>query len=90
MTACAHGADAAEMGAMTRLEDALRALDLIGEVVHGGRWVIVQGERCSVYVAESSGRGYYTWCDHPEARAVQSYRDPTEAIEAGLRRAERR
>lgn len=75
---------------MTRLEDALRALGLTGEVAHEGRWINVQGQRCTVYVAESRGRGYYTWCDHPEARAVQSYRDPAEAIEAGLRRAERR
>lgn len=75
---------------MTRLEDALRALDLIGEVASGGRWIKVQGQRCSVYVAESSAQGYYTWCEHPEARVVQSYADPTEALRAGLRRAERR
>ena len=75
---------------MTRLEDALQALGLTGEVAHGGRWVTVQGERCAVYVVESVGRGYYTWCDHPEARVVPSYADPTEALRVGLRRAERR
>jgi hypothetical protein len=78
------------MDTMTRLETALQALGLVGEVALGGRWVKVQGERCAVYVIESVGQGYYMWCDHPEARLVQSYSDPTEAIQTGLRRAERR
>ena len=75
---------------MTRLEAALQALGLTGEVTHGGRWITVQGERCRVYVVESLGRGYFTWCDDPLTRAVEAYPDAVEAIHAGLRRAERR
>jgi hypothetical protein len=73
---------------MTRLLDALRTLGLEGEVALAGRWVKLRGERRTVYVAEAAwGSGYYTWCDDPEERAIELYRNPTEAIEAGLRRA---
>jgi hypothetical protein len=33
------------------------------------------------------GTHYYTWCDDPAERAVQSFPDPVQAIQAGLRRA---
>ena len=73
---------------MTRLVEALRSMGLDGEITLGGRWVKLQGERCSVYVVEAAwGAGYYTWCDVPEERAVQYYADPAAAIQAGLRRA---
>jgi hypothetical protein len=73
---------------MTRLVDALQALGLHGEIILSGRWVKLVGERCSVYVAEAAwGAGYFTWCDDPQARTVEFYRDPVEAIQAGLRRA---
>ena len=73
---------------MTRLVEALRLLSLPGEADLGGRWVKLQGERGAVYVVEAAwGHGYYTWCDVPEERAVERYRDPVEAIQAGLRRA---
>ncbi len=73
---------------MTRLVDVLHELGLEGEQSLGGRWVKLQGEWCTVYVAESPwGTGYYTWCDSRQARAVEFYRDPVEAIQAGLRRA---
>jgi hypothetical protein len=73
---------------MTRLVDALRALQLAGEVAHGGRWVELRGECHPVYVVEVAwGGGYFTWGDDPEACVAQFYRDPTEAIRAGLTRA---
>lgn len=72
---------------MTRLVEALHALHLDGEVSLGDRWAKLQGERCWVYVAEAKGGGYYTWCDDPAERVVKFYRDPIEAIQAGLRRA---
>ncbi len=72
---------------MTQLIGALQALGLEGEIALAGRWVKLQGERCAVYVVESRRDGYYTWCDDPQARTVEFYLDPTEAIKAGLRRA---
>ncbi len=82
-------AGAAEVSTMTRLTDALHGLGLEGEESLGGRWVKLRGERCAVYVIEAAwGMGYYTWCDDPHARAVEFYRDPVAAIQAGLRRAE--
>ena len=73
---------------MTQLVEALRVLGLEGELSLSDRWAKLQGQQCSVYVAEAPwGSGYYTWCDDPEVRSVEFYRDATEAIEAGLRRA---
>ena len=73
---------------MPRLIEALQALGLGGEITHSGRWLKLQGERCSVYVAEAAWEaGYYTWCDAREEQAVEHYLDPTEAIQAGLKRA---
>lgn len=73
---------------MTRLVDALHALGLEGEVSLSDRWAKLQGERCWFYVAEGAwGSGYYTWCDDPQARSIEFYLDPVEAIQAGLRRA---
>ncbi len=75
---------------MTRLVEALQALDLEGQVALSGRWVTIEGERCRVQVVEASwGAGYYSWCDDLGGRAVEHFRDPTEAILAGLRRARR-
>lgn len=75
---------------MTQLVDALHALGLEGELSLSNRWARLQGEQCWVYVAEAAwGSGYYTWCDDPNARAVEFYHDPKEAIQAGLRRASR-
>ena len=75
-------------GAMTRLVAALQALGLEGEIALAGRWLTLAGDRYTVYVAETtSGRGYYTWGQDPDARVVEFYPDPVEAIEAGLRRA---
>ncbi len=73
---------------MPRLVDALLALGMAGEIAGGGRWVKLRGARCPVYVAETSGgTHFYTWCDDPDAREVEVYRDPTQAILAGLHRA---
>ena len=75
---------------MTRLVDTLHNLGLNGEQRFDGRWVKFEGERCSVYVIEADwGNGYYTWCDDPQGRTVEFYRDPAAAIQAGLRRAAR-
>ncbi len=73
---------------MTRLVEALGALGIEGSVALSGRWVTIEGERCRVQVVEVSwGTGYYSWCDDLAGRAVEHFRDPTEAILAGLRRA---
>ena len=73
---------------MTRLTEALVALGLEGEIALSGRWVKLQGARCPVYIVETAGSTrYYTWCDDSEERGVEFYLDPTEAIQAGLRRA---
>ncbi|MGI8587980.1 MAG: hypothetical protein ACR2M0_09885 [Chloroflexia bacterium] len=72
---------------MTRLEEVLSAMGLQGEWSLGGRWLKIEGECCPVYVVESAwGAQYYTWCDTPAARAVETYPDPAEAIRAGLAR----
>ena len=77
-----------ERGMMTRLTEALVALGLEGEIALSGRWVKLQGARFPVYIAETAwSTGYYTWCDDSEERRVEFYLDPTEAIQAGLRRA---
>ncbi len=76
---------------MTRLVEALGALGIEGSVALSGRWVTIEGERCRVQVVEASwGAGYYSWCDDPAERVVKHFRDPTEAILAGLRRTTRR
>ena len=73
---------------MTRLTDTLQSLGLEGEVALAGRWVTLQGEHSLVFVAEATwGDGYFTWCADPRARTVEFYRDPAEAIRAGLQRA---
>lgn len=73
---------------MTRLTEALQALDLRGEVILSGRWLKIEGARFHVYVMEAAwDGGFYTWCDDPRERAVEFYSDPTEAIRAGLERA---
>ena len=78
------------MDTMTQLVEALQQLGLEGEQRFEGRWVKLQGERCSVYVIEAEwGKGYYTWCDDPQARTVECYPDALRAIRAGLRRAAR-
>ena len=73
---------------MTRLVAALQALGLEGEGALAGRWLTLVGDRYTVYVVEAtSGRGYFTWGQDADARVVEFYLDPVEAIEAGLRRA---
>lgn len=73
---------------MTRLVAALQSLGLQGEIALAGHWVTLAGERFTVYVVETtSGRGYYTWGQDPDARVVEFYLDPVEAIQAGLLRA---
>ncbi len=72
---------------MTQLVEALDALHLEGELSLAGRWVKLQGERCWVYVVAAKGGGYFTWCDDAEERGIVFYRDPREAIQAGLQRA---
>ena len=76
---------------MTRLVEALRALGMNARVGPSGRWIELEGERCRVYVVSALLEAeFYTWCDDPEARTVEHYADPVEAIQAGLRRAARR
>ena len=72
---------------MTRLVEALDALHLEGELSLADRWVKLQGQRCWVYVAAAKGGRYFTWCDDVQECAIAFYRDPIDAIQAGLRRA---
>ena len=73
---------------MTQLVDTLEALGLSGEVTNAGRWVRLQGERCPVFVVETSyGGGYFTWCGAPCEPVVAFYHDPAMAIRSGLARA---
>jgi len=73
------------------LVDTLNQMGLDAEVAMDGKWVRIQGERCSVYVVELSRRqGFFTWCDAPDERTVEYHREPVDAITSGLRRAERK
>ena len=75
------------MGTMTRLVAALQALGLEGKIALAGHRVELAGDRYTVYGAETtSGRGYYTWGQAPDARVVEFYLAPVEAIESGVRR----
>ena len=79
-----------ERGAMTRLVQALLALNLYAEIDLAGRWVKLQGEQCAVYVVVAAwGNGYVTWCEDGQARGAERYLDPMEAIQVGLRCAAR-
>ncbi len=83
-----QGTGCSGSGAVTQLLRVLETLGLEGEIALSGRWVKLRGERCSVYVVESTDESvYYTWCGCPEDRVVESYHDPTEAIRVGLLRA---
>ena len=44
---------------MMRLVEALQTLGLQGEVSLGGRWVMLRGERCAVYVVEAAWGTHY-------------------------------
>jgi hypothetical protein len=73
------------------LVDALHQMGLEAEVAMDGKWVQIEGERCSVYVVElSRKRGFFTWCNDPDERAVEYHSDPFDAIHSGLRRAARK
>jgi hypothetical protein len=73
---------------MTALVAALQRLGITADVELAGRWTAIRGERAMVYVIEAAwGDSFFVWCDIPEERAVERYRDPIEAIQAGLRRA---
>ncbi len=52
-------------------------LSIDGEITLGGRWLTLHGNRCPVYVVQAATGEYFTW------------RDPREAIVAGLQRAAR-
>ena len=72
---------------MTQLVEALDALHLEGELSHADRWVKLQGQRCWVYVAVVKGVGYVIWFDDAQERVIAFYRNPIDAIQAGMRRA---
>lgn len=75
---------------MTRLAEALDALNLRAELELSGRWARISGERCAVFVVEAPGDNqFYTWCALPDLRAVERYDDPIVAIRQGLWRARR-
>ncbi len=81
------GAEAAREGSDTPLANALRESGLTGDLLHGGRWLTLAGDRFRVFVVESWRGGYFTWCDDPDERAVIFFRDARAAIEGGLGRA---
>ncbi len=71
---------------MPKLVEALHELGLEGEIMLSGRWVKIKGTRCSAYIVELVwNEQYCTWPDDPQARTVEFYSDPIEAIEAGVR-----
>ena len=72
---------------MTRLEDALAGLGRSGEWANAGTWVTMRGDRCLVYVVETSATTYLTWCGSPGEHTVELYHTPKAALQAGLRRA---
>ncbi len=75
-------------GTASRLAEALQTVGVHGTIELAGRWATIEGARCLVYVVEAAhGAGFFTWCDAPHARTLELYRDPVEAIRAGLRRA---
>jgi len=84
------GAKAARKGTVTPLADALRQLELNGDLSHGGRWLTLSGDRFRVFVVESPRGGYFTWCDDSDEQAVIFFRDARAAIEGGLGRAAER
>ncbi|HWE60580.1 MAG TPA: hypothetical protein VHB98_02610 [Chloroflexota bacterium] len=71
---------------MTHLVEAMGALGLEGEIAMAGMWVVLRGERCTVYVVEAGEGSYLTWCALPGERTVEAYPDPVQAIQCGLRR----
>ncbi len=74
-------------GSVTLLLEALQTLGVNGELVLAGRWVTLQGTRCTAFVAQAGISGYFTWCGAPCDGAVEFYLTPIQAIEAALRRA---
>ncbi len=74
-------------GSVTLLLEALQTLGVNGDLVLAGRWVTLQGTRCTVFVAQAGISRYLTWCGAPCDGAVEFYLTPIQAIEAGLRRA---
>ena len=75
---------------MAPLGTVLEKLGLEGEISPLGRWVRLQGEHGTVYVARAGfGTGYYSWCDSPQERNALPYLDAVEAIQAALQRARR-
>ena len=73
---------------MATLIEALRQLGIAAEAELSGRWVAIRGERATAYVVEAGwGTSFYVWCDIPADRSVERYRDPIEAVQAGVRRA---
>lgn len=53
----------------------------------GGRWAMLQGGRCTIFVAQVGVSGCFVWCGAPCDAAAEFYRTPIQAIEAELRRA---
>jgi len=72
---------------VTLLTEAVREFGLEAETSPHGRWVRFRGAHCTVYVLESLwGGDYYMWCDQGVERKTELYRDPLEAIQAGIQR----
>jgi len=69
-----------------QLVEAAQQLGLSIETSQSGRWVRLHGQQGDVYVVSAAwGHDYYTWRDEPDAAVSPPYRDPIEALQAGLR-----
>ncbi len=76
---------------MTPLIETAQQMGLSVDASIWGRWIRFPGDHSLVYVREAPfGQGYYVLCDAPMLRTAELYRDPREAIEAGLRRTQAR
>lgn len=69
----------------TPLTEIAHQLGLRSETSIWGRWLRFPTDRGTVYVVQAAfGHGYYMWCEAPGRRTARLYRDPRDAIEAGL------
>jgi hypothetical protein len=73
---------------MSRLTVTAEKLGLHADTGAAGRWIRFTGAHGTVYVMEAPWTtDYAVWCSVPREQATEFYRDPLDAIEAGLRQA---
>jgi hypothetical protein len=73
---------------MSRLTVTAEKLGLHADMGASGRWIRFGGAYGTVYVLETPwSADYAVWCTVPHEQVTEFYRDPLDAIEAGLRQA---